>query len=822
MEIIDLKLNDENNENSNMSPMMRQYFDTVNKYSDCIIFFRVGDFYETFFEQAKLVSKTLNLVLTGKDCGLKEKAPMCGVPYHAVDVYMSKLVKLGYKVAIAEQMEDPKTAKGIVKREVIKIITPGTVLADEYLDAKENNYILSIYYDSGIYGVSFFDFSTGDFFISNIKDENTLLDMISKYRPKELLVNSNIVNSNLKLVELKEIYDMAVTEINDNIYTFDKLKSKEFELLDILLKNIDNYNDIKNTNVIFSSIAAYYYVRENQKNELSHLEKIYYLHDESYMYLDSATIKNLELIENNNYKDRKGTLLDILDDTKTAMGGRLLRRMVEEPLKSYDLILYRQEAVKDFLSNEIELIDLRENLNAIYDLERIVTRIDMKHANAKDLIAFKNSIYILPYVKSILNSYKSKFAIDVVSKFDTLKDLYTLVDTSIVDDPPYLMHEGGIIKDGFNDEVDKYRQSKVNGKQWLLDLEQKEKEKTGIKNLKIKYSRVSGYLFEISNTYKGDIPDYFIRKQTLASSERYTTKELSELQSIIISAEDRLATLEYEVFQDVRDRISKETARIKNTASDIAYIDAMSNLAIVAKTNKYVCPHINKEGIIKIIDGRHPVIEKINKLEEFISNDTNLDNDNYIDIITGPNMAGKSTYMRQTALIALMAHIGSFVPAKSADICILDRIFTRVGASDDLSRGKSTFMVEMSEVSNIVNNASKDSLIILDEIGRGTSTYDGLSIAWAVVEYISSRIKAKTLFATHYHELTSLEGMVEGVNNFNIEVIEKDDNIKFLRKIVRGRAKKSYGIAVAKLAGLPDEIIENSKKHLNRLINKTE
>ena len=480
------------------------------------------------------------------------------------------------------------------------------------------------------------------------------------------------------------------------------------------------------------------------------------------------------------------------------------------------------EAVKDFLSNEIELIDLRENLNAIYDLERIVTRIDMKHANAKDLIAFKNSIYILPYVKSILNSYKSKFAIDVVSKFDTLKDLYTLVDTSIVDDPPYLMHEGGIIKDGFNDEVDKYRQSKVNGKQWLLDLEQKEKEKTGIKNLKIKYSRVTGYLFEISNTYKGDIPDYFIRKQTLASSERYTTKELSELQSIIISAEDRLATLEYEVFQDVRDRISKETARIKNTASDIAYIDAMSNLAIVAKTNRYVCPHINKEGIIKIIDGRHPVIEKINKLEEFISNDTNLDNDNYIDIITGPNMAGKSTYMRQTALIALMAHIGSFVPAKSADICILDRIFTRVGASDDLSRGKSTFMVEMSEVSNIVNNASKDSLIILDEIGRGTSTYDGLSIAWAVVEYISSKIKAKTLFATHYHELTSLERMVEGVNNFNIEVIEKDDNIKFLRKIVRGRAKKSYGIAVAKLAGLPDEIIENSKKHLNRLINKTE
>ena len=540
------------------------------------------------------------------------------------------------------------------------------------------------------------------------------------------------------------------------------------------------------------------------------------------MYLDSATIKNLELIENNNYKDRKGTLLDILDETKTAMGGRLLRRVIEEPLKNENLILYRQEAIKDFLSNEVELVDLRDNLNVIYDLERIVARIDMKHANAKDLVAFKNSIYILPYIKSILNSYNSKFAKEIAKRFDTLKDLYELVDTSIVDEPPYLMHEGGIIKDGFNSEIDKYRMSKTNGKQWLIDLEQKEKEKTGIKNLKIKYSRLTGYLFEISNTYKGEIPDYFVRKQTLASAERYSTKELSELQNTIISAEDRLSTLEYEVFQEVREKISKETLRIKNTASDIALIDVLSNFAYVAKKNKYVCPEINKKGIISIVEGRHPVIERINKSEDFISNDTNLDNDNFIDIITGPNMAGKSTYMRQTALIALMAHIGSFVPAKSANICILDRIFTRVGASDDLSRGKSTFMVEMSEVSNIVNNATKDSLIILDEIGRGTSTYDGLSIAWAVVEYISNKIKAKTLFATHYHELTELEGKVKGVNNFNIAVIEKDDNIKFLRKIVRGSAKKSYGIAVAKLAGLPDEIIENSKRHLNNLVNKTE
>lgn len=821
MEIIDLKAENEKNELENMSPMMRQYFEVVNKHKDCIIFFRVGDFYETFFDQAKLVSKALNLVLTGKDCGLSEKAPMCGVPYHAVDVHMSKLIKQGYKVAIAEQVEDPKIAKGIVKREVTKIITPGTVFAEEYLEAKANNYILSIYFVSGVYGVSFFDFSTGDFFISNVNTKDALLDMVTKYEPKEILANSNISNSSIDISELKERYDIAITIIDDSVYSLDKLKNKEFELLNILLNNIENYDDIKNTNVIFSSIAAYYYVRSNQKRELSHLEKIYYLHDESYMYLDTATIKNLELIDNPNYKEKKGTLLDVLDETKTAMGGRLLRKIIEEPLKNERLILYRQNAIKDFLSNESELANLREGLNAIYDLERIVTRVDMKHANAKDLIAFKNSIYILPNIKSILSGLSSDFAKDVANRFDTLKDLYSLVDTSIVDDPPYLMHEGGIIKDGFNDEIDRYRQSKTNGKQWLIDLEQKEKEKTGIKNLKIKYSRVTGYLFEITNAYKGEIPDYFIRKQTLSNAERYTTKELSELQSTILSAEDRLSTLEYEVFQEVRERISKETLRIKNTASDVALIDVLTNFAFVAKNSKYVCPKINNDGIIKIVDGRHPVIEKINKAEEFISNDTNLDNNNYIDIITGPNMAGKSTYMRQTALIALMAHIGSFVPAKDANICILDRIFTRVGASDDLSRGKSTFMVEMSEVSNIVNNATKDSLIILDEIGRGTSTYDGLSIAWAVVEYISNKIKAKTLFATHYHELTELEGKVTGVNNFNVDVIEKDDNIIFLRKIVRGSAKKSYGIAVAKLAGLPDEIIENSKVHLKKLVNKS-
>lgn len=818
MEIINLK----SEETENISPMMRQYLDTVEKYKDCIIFFRVGDFYETFFEQAKLVSKSLNLVLTGKDCGMKEKAPMCGVPHHAVDIYLSKLVKLGYKVAIAEQLEDPKLAKGLVKRDVTKIITPGTVLAQEYLEDKVNNFILSIYYANGKFGVAVFDFSTGDFMISNINDDKTIYDLFAKYEPKEVLANNNIANSSVSLGELRDKYEVAFTIINDNVYDLSNLKNPEYILLNKLLNNISNYADIKDSNAILASLAAYYYVRENQKNELSHLESIEYINDKSYMYLDSATIKNLELTENMQNKDRKGTLLYVLDETKTAMGGRLLRRIIEEPLKNKDLIIYRQNAVKGFIEKQIDLTELREYLSAIYDLERIVARVDMKHANAKDLIAFKNSIYVLPYLKALLQSFNSEFAKEVANRFDTLKDLYKLVDESIVDDPPYLMHDGNIIKDGFNAEVDKYRESKKNGKQWLIDLEQKERDKTGIKNLKIKYSRVSGYLFEITNAYKGEIPSHFIRKQTLANAERYTTEELSDLQKVILSAEDRLGNLEYEVFQDVREKIAAETLRIRNSASDIAMIDVLSNFAYIANENNYTCPSINESGIIKIVDGRHPVIEKLSNVESFISNDTSLDNDNYIDIITGPNMAGKSTYMRQVALIALMSHIGSFVPAKAADICILDRIFTRVGASDDLTRGKSTFMVEMSEVANIVNNATGNSLIILDEIGRGTSTFDGLSIAWSVVEYISSNIKAKTLFATHYHELTELEGKINGVNNFNIAVIENDDDIKFLRKIVRGSAKKSYGIAVAKLAGLPDEITERAKIHLNNLINKSE
>ena len=816
MENISIKIED----NTNMSPMMRQYFDTVNKYKDCIIFFRVGDFYETFFEQAKLVSKTLNLALTGKECGMDEKAPMCGVPHHAVDIWLSKLVKLGYKVAIAEQMEDPKLAKGIVKREVTKIITPGTVLANEYLDDKTNNFIISIYYLGNEYGVALLDFSTGDFIISDLKDTTSVEDIFIKYEPKELLVNSKIDSSNIDINDFRERYRLAITVIGDEVYNLDSLKRKDSEKLYKLLKTLDNYKDISENNSIFAAIAAYNYVKINEKQELSHIENIKYLDDAKYMYLDAATIRNLELTESIRDRDKKGTLINVLDKTMTAMGGRLLYRYIEEPLIDKNLIIYRQDALKSFIDRIVDLSELREYLNSIYDLERIVARIVMKHANAKDLIAFKNSIYVLPYIKGLLSQFNSKFAKDTVEHFDTLKDLFDLIDLSIVDDPPYLMHDGNIIKDGFNEEIDKYRLSKTDGRKWLAELEEKEREKTGIKNLKIKYSRVTGYLFEISNTYKGEIPEYFIRKQTLASSERYTTKELTELQNIIINAEDRLSNLEYEIFQEVREKVAAETDRIRNAASSIANIDVLSSLAYVANKNNYICPTINEDGIIDIKDGRHPVIEKFGSIDTFIANDTNLDNDNYIDIITGPNMAGKSTYMRQVALICLMAHIGSFVPAKSANISLLDRIFTRVGASDDLTRGKSTFMVEMSETAYIVKCATNKSLIILDEIGRGTSTYDGLSIAWAVIEYISEKIKAKTLFATHYHELTELEGKVKGVRNFNVAVIENDDGIEFLRKIIRGGAKKSFGIAVAKLSGLPSYITDKALKHLNDLMKE--
>ena len=803
--------------NENLSPLMRQYFDIKDDYIDAILFFRVGDFYETFFEDAKIVSKTLNLVLTGKECGLEERAPMCGVPYHAVDTYLSRLIKHGFKVAIAEQVEDPKVAKGLVKREVKRVVTPGTVLSSEYLEDKSNNYIMSIFYDGIKYNVSIIDFSTGEFYISLLDSAKKLYDIVDKYRPSEILYNNFLNFSKFNIDEIKNKYYVSITMLDESLY--DKKRIKKSDYLNKLIKQVDN-DIVKIDGMILSMMSLYLYIRDYQQKDLTHIEQINLLEDNSYMYLDSATIKNLELIENIQDRDNKGTIFSILDKTKTAMGGRMLKHMIESPLIVKEDIINRQNIIKSFYNSYKDLEELFINLSAIYDLERINARINMKSANAKDLVALKNSLHVIPSIKVVLKSFNSEYTDKLASEIDSIKEIYDLIDKSIVDDPPYLMHDGKIIKDGFNEEIDRLRRAKDEGQNWIAELEEKEKNKTGIKNLKIKYSRVTGYLFEITNAYKGEVPDYFIRKQTLASAERYATDELNKLAETILSAEDRLKVLEYEVFQSIRDKVIVSSNRINKLSHDISMIDAFASLAKTALENHYVCPEINENSEIIIKDGRHPVIEKIVVEENFVSNDTIINNDKFIHIITGPNMAGKSTYMRQVAIIVLMAHMGSFVPASSASICLVDRIFTRVGASDDLSRGRSTFMVEMTEVANIMNDATNKSLVILDEIGRGTSTYDGMSIAWSVIEYIYNKIKCKTFFATHYHELTELKGKIQGVENYTVAVDEEDGEVKFLRKIEKGNATKSYGIAVAKLAGLPNEIINRANEILKELEEK--
>ena len=803
--------------NENLSPLMRQYFDIKDDYIDAILFFRVGDFYETFFEDAKIVSKTLNLVLTGKECGLEERAPMCGVPYHAVDTYLSRLIKHGFKVAIAEQVEDPKVAKGLVKREVKRVVTPGTVLSSEYLEDKSNNYIMSIFYDGIKYNVSIIDFSTGEFYISLLDSAKKLYDIVDKYRPSEILYNNFLNFSKFNIDEIKNKYYVSITMLDESLY--DKKRIKESDYLNKLIKKVDN-DIVKIDGMILSMMSLYLYIRDYQQKDLTHIENISLVEDRSYMYLDSATIKNLELIENIQDRDNKGTIFSILDKTKTAMGGRMLKHMIESPLIVKEDIINRQNIIKSFYNSYKDLEELFINLSAIYDLERINARINMKSANAKDLVALKNSLHVIPSIKVVLKSFNSEYTDKLASEIDSIKEIYDLIDKSIVDDPPYLMHDGKIIKDGFNEEIDRLRRAKDEGQNWIAELEEKEKNKTGIKNLKIKYSRVTGYLFEITNAYKGEVPDYFIRKQTLASAERYATDELNKLAETILSAEDRLKVLEYEVFQSIRDKVIVSSNRINKLSHDISMIDAFASLAKTALENHYVCPEINENSEIIIKDGRHPVIEKIVVEENFVSNDTIINNDKFIHIITGPNMAGKSTYMRQVAIIVLMAHMGSFVPASSASVCLVDRIFTRVGASDDLSRGRSTFMVEMTEVANIINDATNKSLVILDEIGRGTSTYDGMSIAWSVIEYIYNKIKCKTFFATHYHELTELKGKIQGVENYTVAVDEEDGEVKFLRKIEKGNATKSYGIAVAKLAGLPNEIINRANEILKELEEK--
>lgn len=802
-----------------LTPMMQKYMETKEEYKDCILFYRLGDFYEMFFEDAKICSKELELTLTGKSCGLEERAPMCGVPFHAVDGYLNKLVTKGYKVAICEQIEDPKTAKGLVKRAVTRVVTPGTNLNTQALDETRNNYLMCIVYTTNAYGVSYVDVTTGDYYFAEFDTQNLLLDEIGKVMPSEIICNDSFLVSGVDLADLQGRLGMAISAVDawyfDESRCTDTLK-RHFKVSSLSGLGLDGYSI-----GVIAAGAVMQYLQETQKISLDHITKLHPYVSERFMLLDRSTRRNLELCETMREKAKRGSLFWVLDKTKTAMGARMLRHTIEQPLLNIDEINQRLDTIEALNNNAINREELREYLGPIYDLERLISKISYRSANPRDLIAFRQSLSMLPAIKMILNTYEEG---TLLKKYGTemkdLQEIYQLIDSAIVEEPPLTVREGGIIKDGYNEEVDKLRHAKTEGKNWLAELLEEEKEKTEIKNLKIKYNKVFGYYLEVTNSYKDLVPDDWTRKQTLANAERYTTPKLKELEDTILGAEDRLYNLEYDLFCQVREKIYEKISDVQETAKMIAAIDMFASLALVAEQNNYVRPKMTKDGKIDIKEGRHPVVEKMIQNDMFVSNDTYLDDHNHrIAIITGPNMAGKSTYMRQTALLVLMAQIGSFVPAKSATIGIVDRIFTRVGASDDLASGQSTFMVEMTEVANILRNATRNSLIILDEIGRGTSTFDGLSIAWAVVEHIANPklLGAKTLFATHYHELTELEGKLDSVDNYCIAVKEQGEDIVFLRKIVKGGADKSYGIQVAKLAGVPKSVLSRANEIVEQL-----
>ena len=801
-----------------LTPMMQHYVQTKDANPDCILFYRLGDFYEMFFEDAEVVSKELELTLTGKSCGLDERAPMCGVPYHAAETYLTRLVQRGYKVAVCEQVEDPKEAKGMVKRAVTRIVTPGTNMDAMSLDETKNNYIMGIFFDGDKYGLAIADVTTADFFVTEVDSNRSCMDEINKYVPSEIVCNENFTISGIDLDDLRERMQISVAKL-DAHYFDDRLS------VAVLLEHFhtSRLSALGLEEFPMGSISAgalMKYLSEIQKSALEQFNQIQPYLNGNFMLLDSSTRRNLELVETLREKQKRGSLLWVLDKTKTAMGARMLRSDVEQPLTNATLIGDRLDAVDELLHHMIQREELREYLNPIYDLERLNTRIVYQTANPRDLLAFKNSVAMLPAIKTVLADFTSKNLVELAENIDSLSDICADIDAAICEEPPISARDGGILKDGYHEEVDRLRKAKTDGKKWLAELEAKERERTGIKNLKVKYNKVFGYYLEVTNSYKDLVPEDYQRKQTLANAERFFTPELKELEDTILGAEDKLIALEYELFRQLRNRIASQVYRIQQTAKAIARLDVYASLAYVAEKNHYCRPKINTRGVIDIKGGRHPVVEQMMDQQLFIDNDTYLDNKKQrVSIITGPNMAGKSTYMRQSALIVLMAQIGCFVPAKSANIGIVDRIFTRVGASDDLASGQSTFMVEMNEVANILRNATKDSLLILDEIGRGTSTFDGLSIAWAVVEHISNvkLIGAKTLFATHYHELTELEGKLEGVHNYCIAVKENGDDIVFLRKIVPGGADKSYGIAVAKLAGLPDEVIDRANRIVTQL-----
>ena len=813
------------NKNKEFSPMMQRYLETKEQYKDCILFYRLGDFYEMFFVDAITAARELEITLTGKDCGQEERAPMAGVPHHAAEMYISRLIAKGYKVAICEQLEDPKNAKGIVKRGVIRVVTPGTIVESNMLEERKNNYIMSIF-KSGIYfGISVCDISTGEFYAAEIKDNNNfpqLLDEIARYTPSELVINSNLADCTEEMSKIRERFQCYITRFQDKFYDSkpDIIKLR-FNLVDPNQKLIENIEE--RSFAVASINALIEYIEQTQMTSLDHINKITIYQISKYMSLDINARRNLEITEKMRDKSKKGTLLWVLDKTSTSMGGRHLRRWLNDPLIDTLEINRRLEAVKELKENVMLRGDVIDNLKKVYDIERLAGKMAYGNANARDMITLKNSLARLPEVKSVLQTSESPMLKDIYDNLDELQDIYELIEKSIVDDPPMTVKDGGIIKLGYDEEVDKLKTATTEGKNWIIQLEAEEREKTGIKNLKVGFNKVFGYFIEVTKSNLDQVPERYVRKQTLTNAERYITEELKNLENQILGAEEKVVSLEYDLFTKIREEIAKNIRRLQKTATMVSTLDVLASFAQVAEDMNYCMPQVDNSGIIDIKGGRHPVIEKMLGAGEFVENDTYLDkNENRLSIITGPNMAGKSTYMRQVALITLMAQVGSFVPAEEAKIGVVDKIFTRVGASDDLSMGQSTFMVEMMEVATILKEATQNSLVILDEIGRGTSTYDGLSIAWAVAEYIANKEKcgAKTLFATHYHELTELEEKIEGVKNYSIAVKEKGEDIVFLRKIVRGGTDESYGIHVARLAGVPKLVTEEANKILKSLERK--
>ncbi len=794
------------------TPMMQQYFKVKEQYQDCILFYRLGDFYEMFFDDAYTASRELELTLTGRDCGMPERAPMCGVPYHSSSGYVSKLIAKGYKVAICEQVEDPAVAKGIVKRDVIRVVTPSTITEDGVVESDKNNFLASVYKDEGRLGVAFLDFSTGELYATIIYNDiyENLITELSRFAPTECLVCDDAVSDRTidKILKLSGCY---ITRRNNEYFTeVEEINKETFDGKCTLIRGELSYNAIG---------AAVKYISETQKTDISHINSVSYYSIGEFMNMDAGTRRNLELTETMRTKNKKGSLLWVLDMTQTSMGGRRLRTWIEQPLINCGAINKRLGGVEEFVKNVVVRSNVRDLLKNVMDMERLIGKVVCRSANARDLIALRNSFKILPSLKFEISGCKSVIINEIYNMTDTLEDICGLIDAGICENPPLTIRDGGIIKENYSEKLDGYRWALRDGKGWLADLEAREKEKTGIKNLKVGFNKVFGYYIEVSKSNVDKVPEDYIRKQTLTSGERYITRELKEIEDAILGAEEKSVHLEYTLFEEIREKVGAERERIQNTAKAAGILDCIASLAEVAAKYNYCKPVVDVSDVIDIKQGRHPVVERLSD-EMFVPNDTYLNNtSDRLSIITGPNMAGKSTYMRQVAVIALMAQIGSFVPAASAQIGVSDSIFTRVGASDDLAAGQSTFMVEMSEVAHILKNATSNSLIIYDEIGRGTSTYDGLAIAWAVVEYTASKktCGAKTLFATHYHELTELEESMEGVKNYSVAIKERGDDIVFLRKIVRGGTDNSYGVEVAKLAGLPGNVITRAKAILKKL-----